>query len=114
MTMASEPATTAPAPAPTTSAALPLTSVQRIILRDLLNQSWRASINRLAEAMTLHTLSDYHYVWGEPPAPDSLIRLVIGESIPPRFLERLGRHLMAFKPRKKAVRNAHVTLSDEM
>ena len=59
----------------------------------------------LAEAMTLQTISDYRYEWGPIEvvtkrgrakhimAKDSLIRLVIGESVPPRFLELLGRHI---------------------
>ncbi len=61
----------------------------------------------LAEAMTLQTIDRYPYHWGPlkvkrgrgpkacPVAPDSLIRLVIGESVPPFFLELLGRHLRA-------------------
>src|SRR5438128_10805247 len=56
MTMASEPATTAPAPVPTTSAALPLTSVQRIMLRDLLHQSWRTHVVDITNlAVRFHT-----------------------------------------------------------
>lgn len=53
----------------------------------------------IAEALKIHTLSDYSYEWkiadGDKvrDASDGLIRLVIGESIPPRFLELLGRHL---------------------
>jgi DNA (cytosine-5)-methyltransferase 1 len=59
----------------------------------------------LAEAMTLQTIDRYRYHWGplkvsrgkktriQPVAPDSLIRLVIGESVPPLFLELLGKHL---------------------
>ena len=58
----------------------------------------------LAEAMRIHTLSDFGYKWGpfQTPAgkhrehaPDNLIRLVIGESIPPAFLRMLGEHLLA-------------------
>lgn len=61
----------------------------------------------LAEAMALQTIDRYGYRWGplkvsrgnstrvQPVAPDSLIRLVIGESVPPRFLEWLGKHLLA-------------------
>ena len=56
----------------------------------------------LAEAMRLQTISEYPYDWerldvrtGLPrPASDGLIRLVIGESVPPRFTEALGRHLI--------------------
>ncbi len=61
----------------------------------------------LAEAMRLHTLDRYEYRWGPlhsvnakgksksiDVAPNSLIRLVIGESVPPFFLELLGSHLL--------------------
>jgi DNA (cytosine-5)-methyltransferase 1 len=59
----------------------------------------------LAEAMFLQTINEYSYRWGPiarrrgrgpvklGPAPDTLIRLVIGESVPPKFLEMLGRHI---------------------
>ena len=61
----------------------------------------------LAEAMRLHTLDRYDYRWGplaysnggrevrKPEALDGLIRLVIGESVPPHFFELLGRHIRA-------------------
>jgi len=57
----------------------------------------------LAEAFVIHTLSDYAYKWGpirnqkgrfKQVAFDTLIRLVLGESIPPKFTELLGRHLI--------------------
>lgn len=57
----------------------------------------------LAEAMTIHTLDRYDFRWGPLTfgrsrqvncASDSLIRLVIGESVPPFFLELLGRHVL--------------------
>ena len=57
----------------------------------------------LAEAFVVHTLSKYEYSWGpykdrkgkvRETANDNLIRLVIGESIPPKFTELLGRHLL--------------------
>lgn len=56
----------------------------------------------LAEAIHLHTIDLYPYYWGPLPgtktrtkiAPDGLIRLVIGESVPPFFFEQLGRHMM--------------------
>jgi len=57
----------------------------------------------LAEAFVLHSLDRYEYYWGpmkdlknkqKEVAPDGLIRLVIGESIPPWFTEQLGRHLI--------------------
>jgi len=55
----------------------------------------------LAEAMTLQTVAKYTYKWGpldtagktSPVATDALIRLVIGESVPPAFFEQLGAHL---------------------
>lgn len=59
----------------------------------------------LAEAMKIQTISDYEYRWGpistvtrggrvrEGMASDGLIRLVIGESVPPRFLQLLGQHM---------------------
>ena len=57
----------------------------------------------LAEAFRLHTLNDYDYKWGpicddkgrgRDFAADTTIRESIGESIPPRFLEMLGNHLV--------------------
>ncbi len=62
----------------------------------------------LAEAMRIHTLDRYDFEWGPldhdgarrrkkvDVAPDSLIRLVIGESVPPLFFELLGKHMLAF------------------
>lgn len=53
----------------------------------------------IAEALKIHTISAYGYEWTieegseKREASDGLIRLVIGESIPPRFLELLGRYL---------------------
>lgn len=61
----------------------------------------------LAEAMRLHTIDQYTYRWGPLVrqgkcrkkrvgiAPDSLIRLVIGESVPPLFFELLGKHMLS-------------------
>lgn len=46
----------------------------------------------LHEALTLHTISEYDYVWTLPdgePAGDTLIRESIGESVPPAGLERV-------------------------
>ena len=57
----------------------------------------------IAEALKLHTLSEYDYEWvkdacgTKKEAADGLIRLVIGESIPPKFLEYLGNHLTRIK-----------------
>jgi len=56
----------------------------------------------LAEAMKLQTISDYKYKWGPlmlngrraERASDGLIRLVIGESVPPSFTEQLASHLI--------------------
>jgi len=54
----------------------------------------------IAEALKIHTLSDYSYKWlqttkdGEKVVNDGLIRLVIGESIPPKFMHLLGNHLI--------------------
>lgn len=54
----------------------------------------------IAEALKVHTLLDYPYEWvtddrgRRKEASDGLIRLVVGESIPPKFLELLGRYLV--------------------
>jgi DNA (cytosine-5)-methyltransferase 1 len=54
----------------------------------------------IAEALAIHTMSDYPYKWirrqsdRDILASDALIRLVIGESIPPKFMEILGRYLI--------------------
>ena len=57
----------------------------------------------LAEAFVIQTISSYNYMWGpikdqkgrfKPVASDTLIRLTLGESIPPKFTELLGRHLI--------------------
>jgi DNA (cytosine-5)-methyltransferase 1 len=71
----------------------------------------------LAEAMRLHTIDDYDYRWGDGAGTksmvrDSLIRTVIGESIPPRFLELLGRHLLQFtSSARRASRKKALTTS---
>jgi len=61
----------------------------------------------LAEAMSLQTISLYPYKWGPftirrnglrkkaKVATDALIRLAVAESVPPRFLELMGRYLRA-------------------
>jgi DNA (cytosine-5)-methyltransferase 1 len=63
----------------------------------------------LAEAMRLQTIDQYAYRWGpvasakgagyvmKEQVPDSLIRLVIGESIPPRFLELQSDYIQRFR-----------------
>lgn len=53
----------------------------------------------IAEALTLHTLDQYEYDWGE--ASDSIIRLVIGESIPPKATEFVMSHLIKVASGKK-------------
>lgn len=56
----------------------------------------------LAEAFRVHSLDKYAYKWGpiienngdiKMCASDTLIRVVLGESIPPQFMEILGEHL---------------------
>ncbi len=71
----------------------------------------------LAEAMRLQTIDRYEYRWGpvlakkgkrtvsKPLAPDGLIRLVIGESVPPRFLEQLGEYIRNFSTATIATRD---------
>lgn len=55
----------------------------------------------IAEALKIQTISDYDFSWevqdgkGSKVVKDHLIRLVIGESVPPRFLELLGRYLIS-------------------
>ena len=49
------------------------------------------------EAFLLHTLNEFEYDWNFPdgtPASDTLIREVIGESIPPKAISIFVRHLM--------------------
>lgn len=54
----------------------------------------------IAEALHLQTISAYPYKWditigdSVKTASDALIRLMIGESVPPKFLELLGKHLI--------------------
>lgn len=56
----------------------------------------------LAEAMTLQTISEYDYEWRylkngpktSVAATNTLIRSVIGESVPPKFLEMLAHDLV--------------------
>lgn len=67
----------------------------------------------LAEAMKLQTISRYSYFWqiqggktgatGGVAASDTLIRHVIGESVPPLFFETLAHYLMGvtFGPRQQ-------------
>ncbi len=71
----------------------------------------------LAEAIRLQTISDYRYYWGpiyskkmdrKEVAPDTLIRLVIGESIPPKFTELLGKHLIEMSKGQGNYFNTHI------
>ena len=74
----------------------------------------------LAEAFVVHSLSDYSYKWGpignqngrfKPVVFDTLIRLVLGESIPPKFTELLGRHLIKMtKKDSKFIGNVRTAL----
>jgi DNA (cytosine-5)-methyltransferase 1 len=65
----------------------------------------------LAEAMTLQTIDRYGYRWGpldgrgrkRDAAPDTLIRLVIGESVPPLFFEALGQYLVGLGAPRSAL-----------
>lgn len=57
----------------------------------------------IAEAFVIQTISELEYKWGPitngrekalEQAPDTLIRLVVGESIPPKFTKLLGDHII--------------------
>ena len=73
----------------------------------------------LAEAMRIHSLDRYDFEWGplettqgkrkkvSAVAPDSLVRLVIGESVPPLFFELLGRHIIQFTPSVMVEQHQH-------
>lgn len=79
----------------------------------------------IAEAMTIHTISDYKYDWTcgldkKQYVSDALIRLVIGESIPPKFMEILGRYLastmrgssqdvISYEPQMSLFNNYHMS-----
>ena len=50
----------------------------------------------LAEAFAVHTLDEYPFSWsldGGTETKDGVIRLALGESIPPRFMHLLAEHL---------------------
>ena len=51
----------------------------------------------LFEALEIHTVNDYEYFWQKKdgqPVSDSLMRDSIGESVPPRGLEKIIHHLL--------------------
>lgn len=92
---------------------LPAPALTRNLSYPCSDQKLHPTQNRvlsLAEAMRIHTLDRYEYKWGPlvresgargrkkqaEVAPDSLIRLVIGESVPPLFFELLGKHVLTF------------------
>ena len=90
-------------------ASLPAPALTRNLSYPCSDQKLHPFQNRvlsLAEAMCIHTLDKYDFKWGpikaatrkkqSGMAPDSLIRLVIGESVPPLFFELLGRHVLTF------------------
>lgn len=87
---------------------LPAPTITRNVSYACSDQKLHPTQNRvlsLAEAMRLQTIDRYDYRWGpvplrkgsrsvvRPVAPDTLMRVVIGESIPPLFMELLGKHL---------------------
>lgn len=95
-------------------ASLPAPALTRNLSYPCSDQKVHPTQNRvlsLAEAMTLHTLDRYEFRWGpvearrgkgarvREEAPDGLVRLVIGESVPPLFFELLGRHLVGLSGR---------------
>jgi DNA (cytosine-5)-methyltransferase 1 len=75
----------------------------------------------LAEAMHLQTIDRYEYRWGpvlvkkgnrtstRKVALDSSIRLVIGESVPPYFLEMLARHIWDYADAEIQMRKGNPT-----
>lgn len=83
------------------AADLPAPALTRNLSYACSDQKLHPTQNRvlsLAEAFKVHTLSDYDYSWTYPggvSAKDGVIRLALGESIPPRFIEKLGCHLIA-------------------
>jgi DNA (cytosine-5)-methyltransferase 1 len=92
---------------------LPAPALTRNLSYPCSDQKLHPTQNRvlsLAEAMRIHTLDQYDFKWGPLEreangrgrkkqmeiAPDSLTRLVIGESVPPLFFELLGKHILTF------------------
>lgn len=60
----------------------------------------------LYEALILHTIADYDFAWERQdgrPLSDKTIREIIGESIPPRGLEIIFRHLFSQLPPTVAI-----------
>lgn len=60
----------------------------------------------LAEAFAVHTMDQYPFDWTTSKgttARDGIIRLVLGESIPPKLMELLGDHILGIgRPRETA------------
>lgn len=94
---------------------LPAPALTRNLSYPCSDQKLHPTQNRvlsLAEAMRIHTLDKYDCKWGplaigqakrmrKSVAPDSLIRLAIGESVPPLFFELLGKHILGFAEASK-------------
>lgn len=106
---------------------LPAPALTRNLSYPCSDQKLHPTQNRvlsLAEAMKIHTLDRYAYKWGPLEregngrgrrkrieiAPDSLIRLVIGESVPPLFFELLGKYIPTFTEPTSEKRTPHRTV----
>lgn len=58
----------------------------------------------LKEAFIIHTIDDYEYFWtrnDNKKVSDKLIREIIGESIPPKGLEKIVKHLVSIYNNEK-------------
>ena len=58
----------------------------------------------LKEAFIIHTIDDYEYFWiryDNKKVSDKLIREIIGESIPPKGLEKIVKHLISIYNNEK-------------
>jgi DNA (cytosine-5)-methyltransferase 1 len=89
------------------AADLPAPALTRNLSYPCSDQKVHPTQNRvlsLAEAMRLQTISQYSYSWRlqtskagrleDFAASDTLVRHVIGESVPPLFFEALARHIL--------------------
>lgn len=98
------------------AADLPAPALTRNLSYPCSDQKVHPTQNRvlsLAEAMRLQTISQYPYSWRlqtsrasrleEFTASDTLVRHVIGESVPPLFFEALARHILdiTFNPQRQ-------------